>query len=109
MFTFLKHQNTKCTSHNHYNRVCYKKGVGDVFNRDFAVKNFAVTEIQTRNLLTRFYFVAAAPSPQGEASSLSLTIRAFQEASSMGDLSAAATATVLVAGERTQNLYILNE
>ena len=106
MFTFLKHQNTKCTSHNH---VCYKKGVGDVFNRDFAVKNFAVTEIQTCNLLTRFYFVAAAPSPQGEASSLSLTIRAFQEASSMGDLSAAATATVLVAGELPPNLYILNE
>ena len=59
--------------------------------------------------MTRFYFVAAAASPQGEASSLSLAVRAFQEASSMGDLSAAATATVLVAGERTQNLYILNE
>ena len=35
------------------------EGVGDVFNRDFAVKNFVGTGIRTRYLLTCFFFILA--------------------------------------------------
>ena len=38
------------------------KGVGDVFNGDFVVKNFVDTGIQTGDLPTHFFLVPAAPS-----------------------------------------------
>ena len=50
-----------------------------IFNRDFAVKNFAGTEIRTRNLSTRFFFVAASPSIQAQASSRSHTVGLFKQ------------------------------
>ena len=49
------------------------EGVGDEFNVDFGVKNFAGTGILTCKLPTCFFFVAAAPSILAKAFSWSCT------------------------------------
>ena len=72
----------------------------------FSVKNFVEAGVRTCDLPTHF-FVAAVHSIK--ASSWSRMVGTFLAASTLGDLTVAAIATVLVAGKHTQSLYILKD
>ena len=79
-----------------------------LFNRDFTKENFAGTGIQTRNLPTRVFFIAAVTFLTGFLASSCLPdmVEPLLVASALGDLVAAAIGTVSVTSNQTQSLYI---
>ena len=79
-----------------------------LFNGDFARENFAGTGIRTRDLPTRVFFIAAVTFLTGFSASSCLpdTVGPLLVASALGDLVAAAIATVSVACKQPQSLYI---
>ena len=48
------------------------KGVGEVFNRDFAVKNFSSTKIRTRDSPTHFLDLLLKRYLQGQSNVLTI-------------------------------------
>ena len=77
-----------------------------LFNGDFARENFAGTGIWTRDLLTHIFFIAAGTLLTGFLASSCVpdTVRPLLVAITLGELEAAAKATILIAIKQT--LYI---